>query len=150
MTLLALRFDALTIPRPGMVNEMEWSEVDWDAERWTIPATKMKTGWDRVVQDFVDKNETAKSTGLRGRQPVAPQPGTSRTTARSAAVLVGILALIGIGYGIYKAVSLGRDEIVVRYTACLREYERNCGFNHDVYLYCYADAAAYIKEKTSA
>ncbi len=46
---LALRFDALTIPRPGMVNEMEWSEVDWDAERWTIPAAKMKTGWDHVV-----------------------------------------------------------------------------------------------------
>ncbi len=46
---LALRFDALTIPRPGMVNEMEWSEVDWDAERWTVPAAKMKTGWDHVV-----------------------------------------------------------------------------------------------------
>src|SRR5580693_4608401 len=46
---LALRFDALTIPRPGVVNEMEWSEVDWDAERWTIPAAKMKTGWDHVV-----------------------------------------------------------------------------------------------------
>jgi len=44
-----LRFDALTIPRPGMVNEMEWSEVDWDAERWTIPAAKMKAGWDHVV-----------------------------------------------------------------------------------------------------
>jgi integrase len=46
---LALRFDALTIPRPGMVNEMEWNEVDWDAERWTVPAAKMKTGWDHVV-----------------------------------------------------------------------------------------------------
>ena len=46
---IALRFDALTIPRPGMVNEMEWSEVDWDAERWTIPAAKMKAGWDHVV-----------------------------------------------------------------------------------------------------
>jgi integrase len=46
---LALRFDALTIPRPGMVNEMEWSEVNWDAERWTVPAVKMKTGWDHVV-----------------------------------------------------------------------------------------------------
>jgi integrase len=44
-----LRFNALTIPRPGMVNEMEWSEVDWDAARWTIPAAKMKTGWDHVV-----------------------------------------------------------------------------------------------------
>jgi integrase len=46
---LALRFDALTIPRPGMVNEMEWREVDWEEKRWTIPATKMKTGWDHVV-----------------------------------------------------------------------------------------------------
>ena len=49
LLVLALRFDALTIPRPGMVNEMEWSEVDWDAERWTVPAAKMKTGWDHVA-----------------------------------------------------------------------------------------------------
>jgi hypothetical protein len=42
-----LRFDALSIPRPGM--KMEWSEVDWDTERWTIPATKMQTGWDHAV-----------------------------------------------------------------------------------------------------
>ncbi|WP_247990248.1 hypothetical protein [Bradyrhizobium sp. 186] len=45
----ALRVDALTIPRPGMINDMEWAEVDWDAKRWTIPAAKMKTGWDHVV-----------------------------------------------------------------------------------------------------
>jgi integrase len=45
----ALRVDALTIPRPGMINDMEWTEVDWDAKRWTIPAAKMKTGWDHVV-----------------------------------------------------------------------------------------------------
>ncbi|OKO77872.1 integrase arm-type DNA-binding domain-containing protein [Bradyrhizobium sp. AS23.2] len=45
----ALRVDALTIPRPGMINDMEWIEVDWDAKRWTIPAAKMKTGWDHVV-----------------------------------------------------------------------------------------------------
>jgi integrase len=28
---------------------MEWTEVDWDAERWTIPAAKMKAGWEHVV-----------------------------------------------------------------------------------------------------
>jgi integrase len=32
-----------------MVNEMECSKIDWDVERWTIPAAKMKTGWDHVV-----------------------------------------------------------------------------------------------------
>ena len=41
--------DALTIPRPGMIHDMEWCEVDLDIERWTIPALKMKTGWDHVV-----------------------------------------------------------------------------------------------------
>jgi integrase len=46
----ALRLDALTIPRPGMIHDMEWREVDLDIEqRWTIPAVKMKTGWDHVV-----------------------------------------------------------------------------------------------------
>ena len=46
----ALRLDALTIPRPGMIHSMEWREVDLDIEqRWTIPAVKMKTGWDHVV-----------------------------------------------------------------------------------------------------
>jgi integrase len=41
----ALRLDALTIPRPGMINSMEWREVDLDIEqRWTIPDAKMKTG----------------------------------------------------------------------------------------------------------
>ena len=29
---LALRFDALTIPRPGMVNEMEWSGRPQEAQ----------------------------------------------------------------------------------------------------------------------
>ena len=33
-----------------MINDMEWTEVDWDADgRWIIPAVKMKTGWDHVV-----------------------------------------------------------------------------------------------------
>ena len=41
---LALRFEASP---PGMANEMEWSGIDWNAERWTIPAAK--TGWDHVV-----------------------------------------------------------------------------------------------------
>ena len=46
----ALRLDALTVPRPRMINDMEWREVDLDIEqRWTIPAVKMKTGWDHVV-----------------------------------------------------------------------------------------------------
>jgi integrase len=65
----ALRLDALTIPRPGMIHDMEWSEVDWDAERWTVPAVKMKTGWDHVVplsrQALVILRRVQKITGNR-------------------------------------------------------------------------------------
>jgi integrase len=60
-----LRFDALTIPGPGMVNEMEWSEVDWDGERWTIPAAKMKSGWDHVVQALAILRSIQELTGHR-------------------------------------------------------------------------------------
>ncbi|WFU40343.1 tyrosine-type recombinase/integrase [Bradyrhizobium sp. CB82] len=28
---------------------MEWTEIDWDANRWTIRAAKMKAGWDHVI-----------------------------------------------------------------------------------------------------
>ena len=38
----ALRFIALTAARPGNVDDAEWFEIDFDAERWTIPAHKMK------------------------------------------------------------------------------------------------------------
>jgi integrase len=42
MAALALRFLILTAARSGEVREMRWSEVDWDARVWTIPAERMK------------------------------------------------------------------------------------------------------------
>ena len=63
---LALRFDALTIPRPGMVNEMEWSEVDWDAERWTIPAAKITLDYSsRQNEDWLGPCRAFVTTGTR-------------------------------------------------------------------------------------
>jgi hypothetical protein len=44
-----------------MINEMEWSEVDWDAERWTVPAAKMKTGWDRASAAMLLRRSTSSS-----------------------------------------------------------------------------------------
>lgn len=32
-----------------MINKIEWTEVEWDAKRWTVRAAKMKSGWDHVV-----------------------------------------------------------------------------------------------------
>lgn len=38
----ALQIAALTFQRPGNVRAMEWSEIDFEAGMWTIPAMKMK------------------------------------------------------------------------------------------------------------
>jgi len=60
----ALRVDALTIPRPGIINDMEWTEVDWDAKRWTIPAVKMKTDGTMLCRC---RGKPLRSCGARSR-----------------------------------------------------------------------------------
>jgi integrase len=46
---IAVRFLAYVAARPGEVLEVEWSEVDFDLARWTIPATKMKMDNELIV-----------------------------------------------------------------------------------------------------
>jgi integrase len=46
---LAVRFLAYVATRPGEVLEVEWSEVDFDLARWTIPARKMKMDHELIV-----------------------------------------------------------------------------------------------------
>jgi integrase len=41
-TRAAILFLALTFQRPHMVRFMEWSEIDWEAKRWLVPARDMK------------------------------------------------------------------------------------------------------------
>ncbi|MEQ8741035.1 MAG: tyrosine-type recombinase/integrase, partial [Hoeflea sp.] len=44
MSKLALEFLMLTAARSGEVRFMEWSEIDWEAEIWTVPKERMKAG----------------------------------------------------------------------------------------------------------
>jgi integrase len=46
---LAVRFLAYVATRPGEVLELEWSEVNFDLARWTIPAGKMKMDHELIV-----------------------------------------------------------------------------------------------------
>lgn len=46
---LALKFILLTGVRKGEFIDATWDEVDFDAERWTIPAARMKAGKAHVV-----------------------------------------------------------------------------------------------------
>jgi len=104
--------------------------------------------WPRRPKEIADKEGESKPNIARRGRPLTSKPLSGNITVmRGLAVALGVLATLGIAYGIYKAVSLGRDEVAVHYTACLGEYERNCGFAHDVYLYCYADVPAYFKDK---
>jgi integrase len=46
---VALEFCILTAARSGEVFGMQWSEIDWDKQTWTIPASRMKAGREHVV-----------------------------------------------------------------------------------------------------
>jgi integrase len=46
---VALEFCILTASRTGEVLGMQWSEVDWTKQTWTVPASRMKMGLEHVV-----------------------------------------------------------------------------------------------------
>lgn len=45
----ALLLSPLLFQRPGEIRAMEWSEINWEEERWEIPAEKMKMGQSHIV-----------------------------------------------------------------------------------------------------
>ncbi len=45
----ALRLSPLLFQRPGEIRHMEWSEINWEEERWEIPAEKMKIRQPHIV-----------------------------------------------------------------------------------------------------
>ena len=70
-TKLAFRFLVLTAARSGEVRGADWSEIDWDAKLWTVPAARMKTGRahrvplsDQALATLRDAWELGDGTGL--------------------------------------------------------------------------------------
>lgn len=45
----ALQLSPILFQRPGEIRHMEWAEINWEASRWDIPASKMKMGADHIV-----------------------------------------------------------------------------------------------------
>jgi integrase len=45
----ALKLTPLLMARPGELRQAEWSEIDFDAATWSIPAEKMKMGQAHIV-----------------------------------------------------------------------------------------------------
>lgn len=48
-TVVALKLLLLTFVRTGELRQARWSEIDWEAKLWRIPAERMKMGRDHLV-----------------------------------------------------------------------------------------------------
>ena len=77
----ALRLSALLFCRPGELRHMEWKEINWDEERWELPAEKMKVRQPHIVplakQSLAILTETRRLTG-NGRYVFPSARGRSR------------------------------------------------------------------------
>tara|TARA_R110001599_G_scaffold353459_3_gene592819 strand:+ start:7826 stop:9052 length:1227 start_codon:yes stop_codon:yes gene_type:complete len=66
----ALQLSAMLFQRPGEIRAMEWGEINWEEERWQLPAEKMKMKQPHIVplptQAIELLTELHRSTG-RGR-----------------------------------------------------------------------------------
>jgi len=83
----ALQMSALLFQRPGEIRAMEWAEINWDEERWEIPADKMKMGQPHIVPLCSQALEHLKAlhriTG-RGRYVYPSARGGSRSLSENA------------------------------------------------------------------
>jgi hypothetical protein len=80
-------------------------------------------------------------------------PGFMHVAAHKWVTAAGALAVFIIVYFLSPArlvTSTPPKEIVVSYTVCSGEYERNCNFPHESYLYCYVDPASWAKNVCSS
>ena len=77
----ALRLSPLVFQRPGEVRHMEWTEVDWEAKRWEIPAEKMKMRQPHIVplsRQALDILQEIHSLTWRGKYVFPSPKGASR------------------------------------------------------------------------
>lgn len=82
----ALQLSALLFQRPGEIRAMEWSEINWEAQRWELPAARMKMEQPHIVplsrqaQDIL--RELQRLTG-RGRFVFPSARGGSRSLSEN-------------------------------------------------------------------
>jgi integrase len=94
----ALKLSPLLFCRPGELRHMEWAEVDWEQERWEIPAEKMKLRLPHIVPLSRQAQEVLRDlqplTG-RGKYVFPSARGASRPLSEN-----GVrTALRTLGYG---------------------------------------------------
>lgn len=98
ITRLALALSPHVFVRPGELRQAEWSEIDFDAAVWRIPASRMKQRREHVVplsrQTLALFRETASLTG-NGRFVFPVQGGKGKPMSENA--MTGALRRLGFG-----------------------------------------------------
>lgn len=96
VTALALRLLLLTVVRPGELRGARWSEVDLDAQRWRIPAERMKMRSEHLVPLSTQAVQTLRAaealrdaSGLVFPSPYYPSKPISEGTLNSALARMG-------------------------------------------------------------
>lgn len=77
----ALQLSPLLLCRPGELRHMEWSEIQWQAQRWEIPAEKMKMRQPHIVplcRQALEILMTLRSLTGKGRYVLPSPRGQSR------------------------------------------------------------------------
>ena len=63
-TVAALKLSALVFVRPGELRKAEWTEIDFEADEWRIPGSKMKMGMDHLIPLSAQTIEILRSVHL--------------------------------------------------------------------------------------
>lgn len=84
---IALKLSPLLFCRPGELRHMEWSEIDWEQERWEIPASKMKMKEPHIVPlctQAIDMLRQLEPLTSRGKYVFPSARGNSRPMSEAA------------------------------------------------------------------
>lgn len=88
--------------------------------------------------------------GIAIALPVAVDSWPSYQKVGLAAAAALVLFAGAYLYSPARFVAQSREEIILTYTVCLGEYEGNCGFAHDKYLYCYENPTAWVAPRCTS
>jgi integrase len=107
---LALRAAILTVTRSNEVRRATWSDIDFEAAKWTIPAERMKAGREHIIplsKHVLDIFEEAKGHRIAGSDFIFQ--GTKKGKPLSDMTLLKILRDQGLRFTVHGFRSSFRD-----------------------------------------
>ena len=91
-------------------------------------------------------HESPETPSPPAAKPLGGGPRRHMSLSRVSLVVALLVTLMGVIYALvgYREIS---DTVTSQLRVCTGEYEGNCGFPHDAYLYCYADVGGWAQQR---